>query len=325
MSDPLESLAIAVLRGERPAVAEALSLVENRRAEERKRAAALLAELASRRASDSAHLIGITGPPGVGKSSLAASLIRCWRAQERRVGVLAVDPSSPLSGGALLGDRLRMMHHTSDPGVFIRSIAGRGELGGLSAEAFPMSQVLLAAFDVVLVETIGVGQTEVDVVMHTDTTCFVAQPASGDMVQYLKAGILELPAVVAVNKADLGEVARQAANELRMGLPRSGDSSWSVPVLLISATHRQGIDELCKCFDGHRRWLADGARLTTRRDEQAMVWGLKRLELEFGTYGIERLGGRAALQRAWQAETDIPYRTLERLRERLLETLSSDG
>jgi LAO/AO transport system kinase len=133
--------------------------------------------------------------------------------------------------------------------------------------------------------------------MHTDTTCFVAQPASGDMVQYLKAGILELPAVVAVNKADLGEVARQAANELRMGLPRSGDSSWSVPVLLISATHRQGIDELCKCFDGHRRWLADGARLTTRRDEQAMVWGLKRLELEFGTYGIEtawRPGGAAA-------------------------------
>jgi LAO/AO transport system kinase len=173
----LQKLADGLARGERASVARALNLLENTRPEARQAATRLLALLPRQRLEQQGHLVGITGPPGAGKSSLASELIRAWRARGLRVAVLAVDPSSPVSGGALLGDRLRMLRAEPDAGVFIRSLAGRGETGGLNADVFPMSQVLLAAFDVVLIETIGVGQTEVDVVGHTDTACLVVQPS----------------------------------------------------------------------------------------------------------------------------------------------------
>jgi len=311
-------LAQALARGDRAAVAEALNLVEDRRPEPRAEATALLAALPRERLETQGHLIGITGPPGVGKSSLAGALIRSWRRQSRRVAVLAVDPSSPISGGALLGDRLRMLQHQADQGLFIRSLAGRGELGGLSADAFPMSLVLLAAFDVVLVETIGVGQSEVDIVSHTDTTCFVAQPASGDMVQFLKAGILELPTVVAVNKADLGQVARQAAQELEACLPRRRQGQWQVPVALVSATSGQGLEMLSDSFDDHRHWLMQSSRLVEQRQQQAVAWGVKRLRLEFGSFGVERLGGEAQLRRAWLAGKRSPFEDLQQQRQRCM-------
>lgn len=314
-----EQLAAAVLAGERAAVAQALSLVEDRRVTARAPAHELLDRLAQAQTPARGHLVGLTGPPGVGKSSLAGALIRAWRAAGRRVGVLAVDPSSPRSGGALLGDRLRMLQERRDDGLFIRSLAGRGELGGLSAAAYPMSQVLLAAYDIVLVETIGIGQTEIDVVAHTDTVCLLAQPVSGDLVQVLKAGILELPALVAVNKADLGGVARRAASELRLGLSRARPDGWDVPVLLVSATLGTGIPELVAAFAAHRAWLEQAGRLPERRAEQAIAWGLKRLALEFGQHGVALLGGRSAIVRSWQGMDGSAFSKLERLRRCALE------
>src|SRR5262245_31800265 len=180
----IAELATAIGRGERPALAEALNLLDDRRPGARAQAAKLLTYLQQHGASTSGQLIGITGPPGAGKSTLCAALIAVWRQRGRRVAVLAVDPSSPIRRGALRGDRLRMHASADDDGVFVRSLASRGQFGGLSAEVWPMSQVLLACFDIVLIETVGVGQREVDISRMCDTTCYVAQPGSGDSVQF---------------------------------------------------------------------------------------------------------------------------------------------
>ncbi|PIE17230.1 MAG: methylmalonyl Co-A mutase-associated GTPase MeaB [Proteobacteria bacterium] len=311
----VQALISGLLAGDRGSVARALNLLEDHRPAARSQAAKLLTALPKERLHEKGHLVGITGPPGVGKSSLASALIRHWRREGRRVGILAVDPSSPLSGGALLGDRLRMLRPEPDKDLFIRSLAGRGELGGLSADVFPMSQVMLAAFDVVLVETIGVGQTEVDVVMHTDTTCLVAQPASGDMIQFLKAGIVELPVIFAVNKADLGMVAQRAASELRASLPRdTAEGGWQVPVLLLSARDGEGIGALVTTLDAHRAWLADAGALIAQRREHSAAWGLKRLAHEFGCFGVEALGGDDELRRRWRETKGSAFEVLEALR-----------
>jgi LAO/AO transport system kinase len=165
-----------------------------------------------------------------------------------KVAILAVDPSSPITGGALLGDRLRMHASGADREVFIRSLACRGEFGGLSAEVWPMSLAMLAAFDIVLVETVGVGQKEIDVSKMTDTTCFVAQPASGDSIQFLKAGIMEVPHVIVVNKEDIGMAARKTLSELKNTLRRQMDpEGWQVPALSASAALGSGIDKLGRC------------------------------------------------------------------------------
>jgi LAO/AO transport system kinase len=272
---------------DRAAIAEALNLVDDRRPEARARAAALLAGLTPR-----GKLIGITGPPGSGKSSLVAALLDVWRAQGKTVGVLAVDPSSARSGGALLGDRLRMMRQTPDEGVFIRSLASRGELGGLAPEVFPMSEVMAAAFDLVVVETVGIGQSEIDVADATDTVCLVVQPASGDTVQFLKSGIMEVPHLFVVSKSDLGVSARRTARELEAAL------GGRAPVLLASATQREGIAEIARALEEPR---PDGRRARGRR------WVEKRLREELGTRGLARLGG--------VPDTDeSPFALLERLR-----------
>ncbi len=208
----IASLASRVLARERVAVAEALNLTEDRRAPSRAALADLLARLRVSGAMDRAHRIGITGPPGVGKSTLVSALVREIRrgAQAPTVGVLAVDPSSIRSGGALLGDRMRIAPDPGDAGVFVRSLATAGEMGGL-ARSVPLAVLVLsAAFDVTLVETVGIGQTETDVGNVVDGVAFVVQPGSGDALQFLKAGIMEVPDVLVVNKADQTELARRA-------------------------------------------------------------------------------------------------------------------
>ena len=241
-----------IIRGERASLAAALNLLDDRRAAARNEAAELLCRLQAEAATTEAgRLIGITGPPGAGKSSLSAALIKVWRRRGLRIGVLAVDPSSPISGGALLGDRLRMKTAGSDDNVFVRSLACRGDFGGLSAEAWPMAQVMLAGFDITLVETVGVGQREIDVSGMCDTTCYVAQPGSGDSIQFLKAGILEVPQVLVVNKEDMGDVARRTLSELSGALRRDAlDGDWHVPVLSASATRGTGIKKSVKCLCG---------------------------------------------------------------------------
>ena len=205
----IASLVPGVRAGERVAVARALNIVEDRRPSARARIAALLRALGGGRAEG--HRIGLTGPPGVGKSTLVSTLAATLRARGQTVGVLAVDPSSPRSGGALLGDRARIDTDPDDQGLFVRSLATAGELGGLARAAPAAVMVLAAAYDRVLVETVGVGQSETDVEHVVDTVVFVVQPGSGDALQFLKAGIMEIPDVLVVNKADMGETAARDA------------------------------------------------------------------------------------------------------------------
>lgn len=217
---------------------------------------ALYARLVEARGQRRAHVIGLTGNPGAGKSTLGAALVAHWRKEGRRVGVIAIDPSSPFSGGAILGDRIRMAEHSLDDAVFIRSVATRGHLGGLSASTHDLVLVFEAmGYDPILIETVGVGQDEVDVVRVADTTAVVMVPGLGDEIQALKAGLLEVADVFVLNKADRDGVDR-AERDLRtmQSLAQSHDPSaaWEVPIIRTVATERSGVATLCEVLDAHR-------------------------------------------------------------------------
>jgi LAO/AO transport system kinase len=286
-------------------VAPALNLVDDRRPAARAEALALLVALEDALRLAGPPRLGLTGPPGAGKSTLLDALARRARARGETVGILAVDPSSPRSGGALLGDRVRVRASAGDPGVFLRSLAARDRLGGLAESARAGMFVLAAAFDVVWIETVGVGQSESEVVHLVDTLVWVAQPGAGDLLQYMKAGALELPDVVVVNKADLGPVAERTASELSAGLSlaeRHGD--WTPPVLRVSARDGSALADLEAALARHRAWLAEGGRLAARRrlGRDAAVRDF--LAREHGRVGVEAAGGLAALDAALRREPD---------------------
>lgn len=216
-------------------------------------------------ATGKAYTIGLTGSPGVGKSTLAAALVGAVRARDLTVAVLAVDPTSPFTGGALLGDRLRMQTHATDPGVFIRSMATRGHLGGLALAAPEALGVLDASgADVVMIETVGVGQAEVEVAREADTTLVVVAPGWGDAIQASKAGILEVADVFVVNKADR-EGAREAARDLRQMLHMGPELEWTPPIVETTSTTGEGIDELWEAVEGHRKHLEASGQLEGKR------------------------------------------------------------
>ena len=290
-------LARRIAAGDRTAVAAALNLIDDRRTSAQAHAGGVLDALPPAALTDSGHLIGITGPPGVGKSSLTGAMIRWWRQSGRRVGILAVDPSSPISGGALLGDRVRMLADATDDGVFIRSLANRQTYGGLATEVWPMAQIMLAAFDVVLIETVGVGQREVDVAYLADTTCYVAQPQAGDTIQFLKAGIVEVPQVIVVNKIDLGPDWETTFAGLEAVVAHPSADGWVPRLVGTSATTRRGIDLLGAALDEHRDWLATDDRLGRRRRDAQADWVIRHVKEEFGQRGIAVLGGEAVLRR----------------------------
>ncbi len=218
-----------------------------------------------------AHVIGVTGPPGVGKSTMTSALVAAWRARGDRVGVIAVDPSSPFSGGALLGDRIRMHDHATDSGVFIRSMASRGHLGGLAATT-PQAVRILAAggFDIVLVETVGVGQSEVEVAASADTTLVLMAPGMGDGIQAAKAGILEVGDVLCVNKADR-DGAQTTARELRqmLDLSERGPAQWR-PLVVTAVASRGEVDEVVAGLDAHREFASASGAGQERRHRRAI-------------------------------------------------------
>ena len=248
-----------------------------------------------------AHVVGVTGAPGSGKSTICDQLIARWRVAGHRVGVIAVDPSSPFSGGAILGDRVRMQRHTGDDGVYIRSMAARGHLGGLASAAREAIRLIDASGrDRCLVETVGVGQSELEVMETVDTTVVVTTPVSGDSVQILKAGILEIADVFVVNKADIPG-ASKVARELR-DLTRHvrGTSAWRPPVILTTGTSGDGVDDLLDAVERHHEMIASNGELQQRRRDrlQAEIEAIvveraaerARRELEEGTMGAELSG-----------------------------------
>lgn len=214
-----------------------------------------------------AAVVGLTGAPGVGKSTTTSALISTYRQRGQTVGVLAVDPSSPFSGGALLGDRIRMQEHATDPGVFIRSMASRGHLGGLAWSTPQAIRVLAAAgFDIILVETVGVGQSEVEIAQTADTSVVLLAPGMGDGIQAAKAGILEIADILVVNKADR-EGAEATARELRNMIRLGGhsQSEWQIPVMKAVAARGEGISELVEAIDRHQEWLSVSGMGAARR------------------------------------------------------------
>jgi LAO/AO transport system kinase len=271
----------------------ALNLLENRSPSQRAEIAALLAEVAPGRLGGEApaHIVGVTGPPGAGKSTLLSALVRVWRARSGTVAVLAVDPSSKRSGGALLGDRARIDADPADRGLFIRSMAAGERLGGLAPATRAGAQALAAAFDVVVIETVGVGQSETEVAEAADTVAVVVQPGSGDVLQFLKAGIMEVPDVLVVTKADLGVVAQRAVRDLRSALRSLGDSAAVVPVSSIHPV--SGIEELADALEAHRESLDIGATRTRAR----RLGALADYVAEHGERGLRALGGRRAAER----------------------------
>jgi LAO/AO transport system kinase len=220
-----------------------------------------------------AQVVGLTGSPGVGKSTTTNELVRQLRAQGRRVGVLAVDPSSPFTGGAILGDRVRMQEHTTDPGVYIRSMSSRGQLGGLAATTPQAVRVLEGAgCEVILVETVGVGQAEVEIASLADTTLVLLAPGMGDSIQAVKAGLLEIADVFVINKADRpGADATYRDIQGMLGLAERAAGDWRPQVMRATAVRGEGIDEVVAAIAKHRKWLADTGNLAARRERRAAV------------------------------------------------------
>jgi len=281
MTEPIaehaHSLARGLLAGDRRALAKAITLVEN----DDPAGWDIVREVYPH--TGGASVIGFTGPPGVGKSTLLTALTKLERARGRSVAVLSIDPSSPFSKGALLGDRIRLSEHFLDPGVFIRSMANRGALGGL-AEATLQAVLLMdgAGRDVVLLETVGVGQAEVDIIDHADTVVLVLMPGSGDSIQALKAGVMEIPDVIVVNKADhplTDTMVREIRGVLSLG-PRDG---WQVPVLRTEAANGAGVQEVLDKLAEHRAYIEAEGTLSERRRRN-----LRSEVLAIATYRMRR-------------------------------------
>ena len=301
-----ETLAAGVREGDRRALARAITLVENGDPMAYEVVRDVYPE------TGSAYVVGVTGPPGVGKSSLIAALIRLVREAGKTLGVISVDPSSPFSKGALLGDRIRLAEHFLDPGVFIRSMGTRGHLGGLAEATLQALLVLDAAGkDIVFIETVGTGQSEVEVIGIADTVLLVLMPGSGDSIQALKAGIMEIPDVIAVNKKD-HPAAKTMLNEVRSILSLDRESAWQTPIVLTEAVEDEGVTELWAKVEEHRAHL----------DEKGLLDERRRKNLAGEVFAVASARAKAHLERAVAHDPEL-QRVLDEVQRRELDPLTA--
>lgn len=303
--------------GDRTAAPAALNLIEQHGGTSERRTDLLLDELSPEKLGHEAAgvIVGITGPPGAGKSTLLAELIARWRAREKSVAVLAIDPSSKRSGGSLLGDRARMAVDGRDDAVLVRSSATATRLGGLAPATRESAIALAAAFDVVIVETVGVGQSETDIAELADVVVVIVQPASGDVLQFIKSGVMEIPDILVVTKLDLGKIATNAARDLKAALRTVGSKT---PVLKVaSLPPAEGIDELIDAIEEQFSALD----LTARRSRVRRLAALDAFIHEHGESGLRALGGRRAAEKLLTAQhPTLGHRTLRQLLDAHLQT-----
>lgn len=318
--DDAQQLAARLLAADRTAAPAALNLLENRSPATAPARKALLAALspAAVGAELPGHVVGITGPPGAGKSTLLGALITEWRQRGATVALLAVDPSSKRSGGSLLGDRARLLLDPEDRGTYVRSMASAGQLGGLAPATRAAAHALAACFDVVVVETVGVGQSETEIAEVADSTAVIVQPASGDSLQFLKSGIMEVPDVLVVTKADLGAVALNARRDLKAALRSIGDKHTEV-VLVSSISPPQGIPDLIDALQRHRERIDLRARRVAARRSSALAAFAR----EHGERAIRALGGQRRAARV--LDDDAPDLDVESLVDLLAERATQAG
>ena len=301
-----ETLAAGVREGDRRALARAITLIENGDP----MAYELVREVYPE--TGSAYVVGVTGPPGVGKSSLIAALVRKIRPAGKSIGVISVDPSSPFTQGALLGDRIRLTEHFLDPEVFIRSMGTRGHLGGLAEATLQALLVLDAAGkDVIFVETVGTGQSEVEVIGIADTVLLVLMPGSGDSIQALKAGIMEIPDVITINKKD-HPAAKTMLNEVRSVLTLDHESAWKPPIVLTDAVQDEGVAELWDKVEEHRAYL----------DEDGLLEERRRRNLAGEVFAVASARAKAHLVRAVEGDAEL-QRVLDEVQKREVDPLTA--
>lgn len=310
-----------ILSGNKMAVARGLNLLENSRPDTFDCAKDLIDEL-SQHARPHRHIVGITGPPGVGKSTLISRIIREYRSREKTIGLISVDPSSKRSGGALLGDRARIVYDPEDSGVFIRSMAAGGHLGGLAWRTRHCLTVFEAAFDVILIETVGVGQSETEIEEVVDTVIFVVQPGSGDSLQFMKAGIMEIPHILVINKSDQKALSRKALNDLKSlnSLGKKDNSGWIPKVIMTSALEGWGQEELVSALFDHYQILITGD-MSGQRRRNRILWIYLMFKERFGSFGLETLGGEEKIFSIIEG-TDVsnPFAGLHELTQTLWNT-----